>query len=312
MRKIIAIGECVLDTLFSGSQPARAFVGGRIVNAAASLASAGLPVTVVSECACDGIGDIIINFLKSKQVDIKSVDRYTDGATALSAIFPADDPDAAPSIVNYGSYPADRFDVVWPRIDQDDIVIFGSLYSVEEPQRQRLFELVTHAVERKAIIIYLPGFQHGISVRITHVMPAILENLEISNIVITHDQDIHQIFPGESGHEAYHNHVEFYCHNMLHVGRDFSTALFHKGAVLSSDAPAQRPLNPLGWQAGLTAGVIFTILREGLTRDDMEAMTSRQWQLILDEALRWAAECSQPASNCISNAFAAEIASSLK
>ena len=37
MRKIIAIGESVLDTVYSGNQPTRSFVGGRIANAAAIL-----------------------------------------------------------------------------------------------------------------------------------------------------------------------------------------------------------------------------------------------------------------------------------
>ncbi len=309
MRKVIAIGECVLDTIFRGSQPERSFVGGRIMNAAASLASAGVPVEAVSECGRDGVGDIIVNFLESKHVSVRSIDRFTDGHTALSAIFPAGDNGQEARIINYGSYPPDRFDVVWPRINQDDIIIFGSLYSVEPQQRERLFELITHAVERKAIIVYLPGFQHGISVRITHVMPAILENLEISNIVITHDRDIRLIFPGETGTEAYRNHFEFYCQNLLHVNSDFSTSLHHRGDTQSSPAPATAPGNPLGWQAGLTAGLVHAIITLGITRDNIDALHSSMWSNILSRALQWANACDLPASNCIPADFAAQIAS---
>ena len=49
MRKIIAIGESVLDTIFKDSQPVRSFVGGRIANAAAILGSMGLPVAMVRD-----------------------------------------------------------------------------------------------------------------------------------------------------------------------------------------------------------------------------------------------------------------------
>ncbi len=142
MRKIIAIGESVLDTLFENRQHVKAFVGGRIANAAASLGMLGIHVSMVSECCTDIVGDTIINFFNRHQVDVKSIDRFTDGATAFSAIF--NDPQET-RIVNYGKYPDDRFDVVWPRIDEDDIVIFGSLYAIDVPQRERLFEMISYA-----------------------------------------------------------------------------------------------------------------------------------------------------------------------
>ena len=40
MRKIITIGESVLDTIYSGNQPVRSFVGGRIANVAARISHA--------------------------------------------------------------------------------------------------------------------------------------------------------------------------------------------------------------------------------------------------------------------------------
>lgn len=73
MRKIIAIGESVLDTLFSDGQPVKSFVGGRIANAAASLGSLNFPVTMVSECCTDTVGDIIVDFFKNHNVDVNSV-----------------------------------------------------------------------------------------------------------------------------------------------------------------------------------------------------------------------------------------------
>lgn len=304
-RKIIMIGECVLDVLFEGNQPQRSFVGGRIANAGASLAQTGLDVAMVSECAADRVGDIIIDFLQKKCVDTHSVDRFADGKTALSAIFSGGS-ETMSRIVNYGVYPDERFDVVWPRIDQDDIVIFGSLYGVEGSLRERLMDLLTHCVERHAIIIYLPGFQHGLNVRITHVMPAILENLEISDFVITHQNDVNQIFPGESGEEAYHNHIEFYCHNHLHISQDFSTTLYYKGAYQNSPAPAREVRNSLGWQAGIIAGLAFAIISNGFTKTDISALSNAQWQNVLNEAITWAEEGESHDDNCVGADFAKE------
>ena len=87
MRKIIAIGESILDTVYRDYKPVRSFVGGRVSNAAASLGDMGLPVSMVSECCTDKVGDWVVNFFESHHVDTKSIDRYTDGSTPMAAIF---------------------------------------------------------------------------------------------------------------------------------------------------------------------------------------------------------------------------------
>ena len=158
MRKVISIGESVLDTVFVNRQPVKAMVGGRIANATASLGMTGVPVTFCSECGTDSVGDMIVDFFVQHQVNTKSIDRYTEGSTPLSAIF--SDHNGQEKIVNYGVYPpGERFNVVWPRIDEGDIVLFGSLYAIDAPQRESLYELLSYAAERKAILVYLPGFQ---------------------------------------------------------------------------------------------------------------------------------------------------------
>ena len=303
MRKIITIGESVLDMLFRDGLPERSFVGGRIANSAAALGQLGLPVSMVSECGADRVGDMVVDFLSTHNVDVKSVDRFTDGTTAFSAIFC--DTGKAKKIVNYGRYPADRFDVVWPRIDEDDIVLFGSLYAIDTPQRERLFELISYAAERKAIIVYLPGFQHGINMRITRVMPAILENLEIADIVIAHERDINNIFPGETSEQAFRNHIEFYCPTYLHINPDLGVTLFSTGKrhdFAHSEALATD--NLLGWQSGFAAGIIYMILRNGLTRDQVAATDDDTCQGIIGVAKSFAAECASTADNCLTQGFA--------
>lgn len=294
MRKIIAIGESVLDTLFVDGQPVKSFVGGRIVCAAASLGSLGLPCVMLSECTTDSVGDIVVNYLSGHGVDTRLIDRYPDGATPFSAIFPNG---SGKQIVNYGVYPKTRFDIVWPRIDEDDIVLFGSLYAIDLPQRQRLYELLKYAVERRAILIYLPGFQHGIGYRLTKVMPHLLENLEISDIVIAHEQDIHDIFPGETGDEAYHGHIEFYCRNYVHLTRSLSLLMYSLGLELPASKPATD--NLLGWQAGLTAGIIAQLFEKNITRQQLLGLDSATWRGILVDARNRAEQAAASDENCL-------------
>lgn len=309
MRKIITIGESVLDTVYSGNKPIRAFMGGRIANAAAIMGTMGLHVSMVSECCNDRVGDIIIDYLTGHNVDVKSIDRYTEGSTPLSAIFANET--GKDTIVNYGVYPKERFDVVWPRIDEDDILLFGSLYAITEPQRTALFELVNYAVERKAIIIYLPGFQHGINFHIAHVMPAILENLEVSDLVIAHERDLRDVYPGETAQQAYCDHVEFYCDNYLHIHPDLSVTRFDKGGkALPHPAIGAPTRHMLGWQAGFTAGVIHGMLKNGVTRANVHQLPRATWVDIVTGA-QAIASCCANTDNCIDSSLAARFANEL-
>lgn len=293
MRKIIAIGESVLDTIFVDNKPIRSFVGGRIACAAASLGQIGLPTQFVSETTTDAVGDIIINYLHQHHVGTTSVDRYPDGATPFAAIF--QQADGTRQIINYGSYAKTRFDVIWPRIDEDDIVLFGSLYAIDLPQRERLFELIRHAAERKAILVYLPGFQHGISYRLTKVMPHLLENLDLSDIVIAHQQDVQAIFPGENREQAYRNHFEFYCRNYIHIDNNLTTT--HCATGTDVNAPATD--NLLGWQAGLTAGLIAALFKHEITRETLTQVDAQMWRQILSEAVDAANNAAGNEDNCV-------------
>ncbi len=297
MRKIIAIGECVLDVVLRGQVPVKAMVGGRIANAAASLGAMGLPVYMTSECCTDKVGDQVVGFLKAHNVDTTCIDRFTDGSTSLSVIY--EDGDGNATQVNYGRYPKDRFDVVWPRIDPDDIILFGSLYAIDSPQRERLFELVQYAAERKAVIVYLPGFQHGISFRLTRVMTALLENLEISDIVIAHDRDIADIFPGETAEQAYKTHIEYYCPLYMHIHSDLSLTVFSHHGARRYAAQAAGSANLLGWQAGFTAGVIYALQLQGIGFRQAGDLDPDQLNAIVTKAIEMANLCAASSDNCL-------------
>lgn len=304
MRKIIAIGESVLDTLYHGAQPVKAMVGGRIANATASLGLTGVPVTFCSECCADSVGDIIVDFFTRHRVNTSSIDRFTDGSTQLSAIFLGSG-GAPDKIVNYGVYPdADRFDVVWPRIDEGDIVLFGSLYAIDQPQRERVYELLSYAVERKAVMVYLPGFQHGINFRITRVLTAILENLELSSVVVAHERDLADIFPGEDAERAYHNHFEYYCPCFIHIGGDGDVDAFVGQERWHFKSPSPMAANWLGWQSGFTAGVICALLAEGITAEQMQGLDHDTMQRIVDTAFMLADNAAASSTNCIDAAMA--------
>ena len=64
MRKIIGIGETVLDIIFKGDQPMAAVPGGSTFNCLVSLGRCGLNVSFISETGNDKIGQNIIKFME--------------------------------------------------------------------------------------------------------------------------------------------------------------------------------------------------------------------------------------------------------
>ena len=300
MRKIIAIGESVLDTVYHNHQPVSAFVGGRVSNTAAALGDLGLPVSMVSECCTDKVGDWVVDFFEKHHVDTKSIDRYTDGSTPFAAIFKENgDSD---HIVNYGEYPANRFNVIWPRIDEDDIVLFGSYYAIDLPQRERLYDLLSYAAERKAILIYLPGFQHGTQFNLTKVMPSILENFEVSNIVIDHANDINTMFPNQDSDKVYNSHIKFYGPTYIHITPG-SSATIYKGLDKTEVPFSCESDNHLGWQAGFIAGVIHQLIARDLKHGDIEFMDPDVWSKVMTSAFDFAACCAANPNNNLSDEF---------
>ena len=76
MRKIIGIGETILDIIFRNNQPSHAVPGGSTFNTLISLGRLGVPATFISEIGKDTVGDIIIDFMKKNGVCTENLEKW--------------------------------------------------------------------------------------------------------------------------------------------------------------------------------------------------------------------------------------------
>lgn len=272
MKRIICIGECSLNIVLGpdgttyGSMP-----GGRVTNAAAILAGDDrFKVIMASEVSSDPVGDIMAGYLTDHNVDISSLDRYTEGRTALN-VFTAPDAESAPvSLTRYEAYPDEAFDIVWPRVDEGDIVLFGGYYAIDRRMRPRLVRFLNNCAERKAIMIYLPGILPQQEPRITRVMPSILENLELANVVMTRNNDLKLIFGVDNSATCYHDHIDFYCRSLINVDTPCQSISYYTGAEMSSVGIPASTCTTMLWNAGAVAGVVAAIAERGLDATALE------------------------------------------
>ena len=86
-RKVIGIGETVLDIIFRGNQPISAVPGGSTYNACISLGRAGIETTFISVTGNDRVGRNIIDFLKENGVNADNVNIFPDSKSPLSLAF---------------------------------------------------------------------------------------------------------------------------------------------------------------------------------------------------------------------------------
>ncbi len=94
MRKIIGIGETIMDIIFQQGQPTAAVPGGSVFNGIVSLARLGLPVTMLSETGNDRVGRQILDFMTQNGIDNRHVAVYQNGRSAISLAFLNDRNDA--------------------------------------------------------------------------------------------------------------------------------------------------------------------------------------------------------------------------
>ena len=87
MRKVIGIGETVLDIIFKGDQPIQAVPGGSAFNSVISLGRAGVPTLFISEAGNDRVGQQVIRYLETNGVDATNVCVFPNSKSPISLAF---------------------------------------------------------------------------------------------------------------------------------------------------------------------------------------------------------------------------------
>ena len=87
MRKVIGIGETILDIIFRDEQPIGAVPGGSMFNGLISLGRAGLNASFISETGDDRVGKRIISFMEQNHVDASNISVYPEAKSPVSLAF---------------------------------------------------------------------------------------------------------------------------------------------------------------------------------------------------------------------------------
>lgn len=302
MRRVIGIGETILDILFRNNQPTAAVPGGSVFNGLVSLGRAGVNVHFISEVGGDHVGDIILDFMKDNGVNTDCVMVYPERKSPVSLAFLNEKNDAEYSF--YKDYPNLRLDVDMPEITNEDIVMFGSFYAITPQLRDKVKELLDKAYQVGAIIYYDVNFRSTHAHEAIKLMPTILENFEYADIVRGSVEDFGYMFGMTDADKIYQHKVGFYCPRFICTNGGEGLSLHTK--TLRKDYPVQplKTVSTIGAGDNFNAGLIFGILKNRIRKSDLDELTETDWDKIIASGMAFSAEVCTSLDNYISREFA--------
>ena len=303
MRKVIGLGETVLDIIFRGNKPVQAVPGGSTFNAIISLGRCGVETNFISETGNDHVGRMIIQFLKDNGCHAECVNVYPDSKSPLSLAFLNEKNDA--EYVFYKDHPRDRLDFTYPDVQADDIVLFGSYYALNPVIRQQVKGFLEYAHERGAILYYDVNFRASHQNELMKLTPNLLENLELADIVRGSSEDFEILFKKSNADEVYRSHIMFYTRNfILTQAANPVEVRAHGGFSKQYAIEPVETVSTIGAGDNFNAGFLYGMLRDGITRQQIEGgLTEQQWDRLVGCAQQFSAEVCRSLYNYVSPEF---------
>ena len=307
MRKVIGIGETVLDIIFKDDEPVSAVPGGSVFNALVSLGRSGVKTSFISETGNDHIGRRIIRFMEDNGIDSSNVNVYADSKSPLSLAFLNKRNDA--EYIFYKDHPHDQLDFVYPDIQPDDIVIFGSFYAINPVIRPQVAGLLEYAKNHGAILYYDVNFRASHRNEVMKITPNLLDNLEYADVVRGSNEDFSILFNRNDADSVYRTDISFYCHNFIYTQGAEPVEVRAEGGFKGQYAVSEaQTVSTIGAGDNFNAGFVFGLIKYGITKEDIQrGLAKEQWDKLVECAQMFSCECCKSINNYISKEFGEKI-----
>lgn len=302
MRKVIGIGETILDILFRDGQPQAAVPGGSVYNAVISLGRMGQNVTFISETGNDRVGEMILANMRENGVDTANVNVFPEGKSPVSLAFLNERNDA--EYIFYKDYPRQRLEVNMPEISSDDIIMIGSYFAITPVLRDKVKELLDRARDAGAIIYYDVNFCSTHANEAIKLMPTIIENFEYADILRGSTEDFQNMFRQPDADKVYSNHVGFYCPNFICTDADGDVRLRTKHVCKDYPVTPLKAVSTIGAGDNFNAGVVYGLLKYRVRRADLAELTEADWDAIIRCGMDFSVDVCKSVSNSVSKEFA--------
>ena len=310
MRKIIGIGETVFDIIFRGDTPVSGKPGGSVFNAMVSLGRMGFNPVFISELGDDKIGAEVRKCMEQNNISDQCICQLPPDCKSAMALAFLDQNQKA-DYMFYNNYPdSGRLDFLMPQIEEDDIVLFGSSFAVDEALRDPLMNLLTVARDKNAIVYYDVNFRKNLVNIVRHKMPALLENMEYATIIKGSDEDFSNIYAESDPDVTYSEHIEFFTRNFIYTrGAEGCRLYSNQNPVKDYAAKAVEAVSTVGAGDSFNAGIIFGLMHYGVTFRQLKEgrVDAQTWDKIINCGVEFSSHVCTTLDNYISPQFAQQL-----
>ena len=290
-KRVIGIGETVLDILFKNDQPLKAVPGGSTFNSIVSLGRAGVNCAMVTDVGGDHVGDIICQFLVDNGVSPEYVCRHENVKSHITLAFLDENNDA--QYVFYKDHASVSLDGRLPQMDKDDVVLFGSFFAINPVIRSVVGGLLRAAREAGAWLYYDVNFRKPHIADLPEVMPNIEENMRLSDVVRGSMEDFDYLYGLHDG-DAIYERVNQSCRTLILTDGAHSIRVYTPDGCESYPVQAIETVSTVGAGDNFNAGYIYAMMQ------GMDDQASR-----IEMAQRWSQNVCRQIGNNISDALVA-------
>ncbi len=293
-RKIIGVGETILDILFRDGQPVAAVPGGSSFNSIISVGRAGVPCTFVGYTGADIVGRQTADFLRRNGVGTEHFQLREGEKSAVSLAFLGANGDASYSFYKEPPHMAPAWSL--PQLSQGDVMLYGSYYAACAGMRPLITELQERAAVAGAIVYYDLNFRPNHRDELDKLSSAIQENLRRSTIMRGSTDDIEVVFASRDARDIYKRYIGPSCPYFLCTSGAGLISVCTPSGSFDIEAPrVEKIVSTVGAGDSFNAGFACALIWEGIRRDDLPALPRDVWQRLVGTACRFAAEtcCSQ-------------------
>ncbi|MBQ0025258.1 MAG: carbohydrate kinase [Bacteroidales bacterium] len=310
MRKIVGIGETVLDIIFRNDKPQLATPGGSTFNSMISLGrSVGkkwpdTKILMVTETGDDHVGDIITDFMESNGVCTTAVTRNNGTQSHLSLAFLDANNDAQYQFYkDHSNASLQESKVSVCKFNSDDIVLFGSYFAINPKIRNYTSSLLRSAHNAGAILYYDVNFRRNHLSDLPDTIGNIEENCRLSDFVRGSAEDFGYLFGTSDPGTIYREHISKWCRNFICTCGPKPVHIFTPSMHLTFEAPQVETVSTIGAGDNFNAGFIFSLIEKDIRKEAVPALSPALWDDLVAKAGLFSANVCRSPYNYIDEDF---------
>lgn len=301
-RKVIGMGETIMDIIFHGQQPTAAVPGGSSFNSIISIGRTDIPAIFIGETGNDEIGKRITEFLKANRVCPDFLKMCDNVKSAVSLAFLDEHNDA--HYLFYKQPPQLSPDFTTPEIDSEDILQFGSYYAIAPSVRTRTRNILEYARRQNAILYYDLNFRRTHQAELKELLPAIHENFLLADIVRGSADDFEIMYDEREPATIYRRHIASYCKLFICTQGGKEITVCTPENIFRFDVENIHTVSTIGAGDNFNAGFIYGLIRYGIKREELLQLSQHQWNQLIECGRRFAANVCASVNNSIDEEFA--------